>query len=57
MAEPSLLGAVKDTEADWLPAVADTPVGASGTVDGVTAGEAEEARPVPTALVAFTVKV
>ena len=40
-----------------MPAVADTPVGASGTSDGVAADEAEEAAPVPIPLVAVTVKV
>ena len=43
--------------AEALPAVAATPVGASGTVEGVTAGEAAEAGPVPSALVAVTVNV
>ena len=57
MADPSLLGAVKDTVAVPLPAVAVTPVGASGTEFGVTAVEADEAVPEPSALVAFTVKV
>ena len=33
MAEPSSPGAVQVTAADWLPAVAATPVGASGTVE------------------------
>jgi hypothetical protein len=39
------------------PGMPDTEVGAPGTVRGVTAEEAEEAEPVPTALVAVTVKV
>ena len=34
-----------------------TPVGAPGTVAGVTEFEADEAAPVPTAFVAVTVKV
>ena len=57
MAEPSSNGAVKATDADSAPAVADTAVGASGTSDGVTAAEADEAGPVPLPLVAVTVKV
>ena len=48
MAEPPLLaGAVKATLACVLPAVAVAPVGAPGTVDGVTAAEAVEAELVP----------
>ena len=45
--------------ADALPAVAVTPVGRAGAVGavGVTAFDAAEAGPVPTALVAVTVKV
>ena len=39
------------------PAVADTPVGASGTVDGVTDDDAAEAALSPLPLVAVTVKV
>ena len=55
---PSLAGAVQDTVAEALPAVADTPVGAPGTpAAGVTAVEAAEAAPAPLALVAVTVKV
>ena len=50
------MAAVQDTVAEPLPAVAETPVGASGTVDGVTAEEAEEAELGPLALVAVTVK-
>jgi hypothetical protein len=57
MAEPSLNGAVHETVADLLAAVAFTPVGASGTVEGTTALESTEAAPVPSALVAVTVKV
>ena len=54
---PLLAGAVQVTVAEALPAVADTPVGAPGTVAGVTAVEAAEAAPVPAPLVAVTVKV
>jgi hypothetical protein len=58
IAEPPLdAGAVKLTIACAFPAVAVTLVGASGTVDGVTTAEANEAGPTPMALVAFTVKV
>jgi len=37
--------------------VADAPVGASGTVDGVAEFDAAEEAPVPMAFVAFTLKV
>ena len=57
MVEPSLKPGVQLTEAEALPAVAVTAVGASGTDEGVTALEAAEAVPVPLALVAVTVKV
>ncbi len=56
--EPPLeAGALKVMFAVVLPGVAETPVGAPGTVTGVTGLDAVEAGPVPTALVAFTVKV
>src|ERR1019366_1615803 len=54
---PLLLGAVQDTAAAALPGVASTPVGAPGTVLGVTTALASEAGEVPTALVAFTVNL
>ena len=58
MVDPPLeAGAVKLTLAEALPGVAETPVGAPGTVAGVTAFDAAEAGPVPTPLVAVTVKV
>jgi hypothetical protein len=58
MAEPPLLtGAVKATDTCALPEVPTTEVGAPGTVAGVTAEDAEDAAPVPTLLVAVTVKV
>ncbi len=44
---PFEAGAEKLTVAWALPAVAETLVGAPGTVDGVTALDGEEARPVP----------
>jgi hypothetical protein len=55
---PLLAGAVKATVALALPAVAVPMVGAPGTVvaDGVTLLDAAEAGPVPTELVAVTVK-
>jgi hypothetical protein len=54
---PSLLGAVHVTLALASPAVADAPVGASGTFDAVTAADAAEGPESPTVLVATTVKV
>ena len=58
MAEPPLEeGAVKVTVAWVLPAVALTLLGAPGTPAGVTLLEAEEADPMPTLLLALTVKV
>ena len=57
-APPVLIGAIHDTT-DWAFAapVALTAVGAPGTVDGVTAADADEAAPVPLAFVAVTVNV
>jgi hypothetical protein len=52
-----LEGAVQLTVADPIPAVATTFVGAEGSDAGVTAADAAEAGPVPTALVAVTVNV
>ena len=61
MAEPPLLaGAVQVTVAEALPAVAVPMVGAPGTVAGavgVTEFDGAEAAPVPTELIAATVKV
>ena len=54
---PSEAGALKATLAWALPAVATGPVGAPGTVIGVTAVDAAEATEFPAALVATTVKV
>jgi hypothetical protein len=54
---PSLAGADQVTAADASPGVAPTPVGASGTVAGVTAEDGVEAVLVDTPLVAVTVKV
>ena len=56
-APPFDAGAVHETSASVLPPVADTPVGAPGTVAGVTVLETVEAEPVPTLLVAVTVNV
>ena len=55
--EPSSKPGVHVTVAVWIPAVATTPVGASGTVEGVTLFDGAEAAPVPSALVPVTVKV
>jgi hypothetical protein len=52
-----LAGAAKDTIACVLPGVADTEVGASGTVAGVTGEDAKESAELPTLFVATTVKV
>ena len=59
MVDPPLeAGALKLTLAEALPRVAEAPVGGPGTVaSGVTGLDAPEAGPVPTALVAVTVKV
>ena len=54
---PSLAGAVQVTTAEALPAEAATPVGAPGTVLGVTAVLANDAGEVPAALAAVTVNV
>jgi len=55
---PPFAGAVHDTVVDEsAPDVADTPVGAPGTVEGVMAVDADEAAPVPEPFVALTVKV
>ena len=54
---PLEAGGVKATEAESLPAVAVPMVGAPGTVAGVAELEAAEAGPVPTPLMAITVKV
>ena len=57
---PLLTGAIQDTTAWALPGVADTPVGASGAVEGetgVTGALADEASDVPAALAAVTANV
>jgi hypothetical protein len=57
-APPVETGAVQDTTDDAFPAPEpDTPVGAPGTVDGVTAADADDADPVPETFVAVTVNV
>ena len=53
---PLFAGAVHETVAEELFAVALTLVGAPGTVDGVAAFDAADAVPVPMTLVATTVK-
>jgi hypothetical protein len=50
-APPVLAGAVKAIEADALPAVADSPVGAPGGEPGVTLTDADSVPP-PTAFTA-----
>ena len=57
MLPPFEAGAVKLTVAWAFPPVAVPMVGAPGTVAGITAFEAADAAPVPTELVAVTVKV
>ena len=50
-------GAENETVAFSDPRAAETPVGALGTSAGVTSSEGSDAGPVPTSLVAVTVKV
>ena len=57
MGLPLAFGAVQVTVASVLPGVAATPVGAKGSPNGVTLFEANDAAPMPAALVAVTVKV
>ncbi len=57
---PFEAGAVQETVAEALPAVAETAVGAPGTVagaTGVTLLEASDGALLPTAFVAMTVNV
>jgi len=54
---PLEMGGVNATVACALPAVATTPVGLPGNAAGMTLFEGADAGPVPTALVAVTVKV
>ena len=54
---PVLVGATNVTVAEVFPAVATTPVGASGAVAGVTEDEGSEEAEGPTVFVATTVKV
>ncbi len=56
-APPLEPGALHDTVACPLPPVALTPVGAPGTVAGVTVLKGVELEPVPTEFVAVTVKL
>jgi hypothetical protein len=53
---PMTAGAAQVTLAEAGPEVAVTPVGGPGTAAGVTGEEAADAGPVPTLLVAVTVK-
>ena len=50
-------GAVHERFTDSLPRVPDTPVGAPGTVRGVTAADAMDAAEAPSGFVALTVNV
>ena len=54
---PLFVGATNVTVAEAFPAVATTPVGASGAVAGVTAVEVSEEAEEPTVFSATTVKV
>jgi hypothetical protein len=55
---PFELGAVHETTAEASPTEEITTlIGASGTVNGVTAADAVDAEPAPDAFVALTVKV
>jgi hypothetical protein len=54
---PSLAGARKETDADASPIAAVTPVGAFGTVDGVTAAEGSDTAEVPMPFIATTLNV
>jgi len=54
---PFEAGAVQVTVAEALPATAETPVGAPGTVGGVTGDDAVEGKESPTAFMATTVNV
>jgi hypothetical protein len=54
---PFDVGAVHDNATWPSPGDPVTPVGAPGTPTGVTAAEASESAPVPTALIAATVNV
>ena len=56
-APPLFAGAVQDTVTLALPGMPETPVGAPGTVRGVTGAEAVLAGPGPALFVALTVKV
>ena len=47
IADPPEAGAVQETVAVVLPATAETPVGASGTVTGVTDDDAIESKELP----------
>ena len=57
IAKPPFAGADQETTAEVLPGTAETPLGAPGTVAGVTEAEAEEAVEGPTAFLATTVNV
>jgi hypothetical protein len=54
---PSPAGARHESCTCPFPATAETPIGADGTVAGVTATDAADGGPVPALLIASTVKV
>jgi len=57
VAPPLSVGAVQETSAVVLPAVALTAVGAPGTAFGVTGSDESDARESPAVLVATTLKL
>ena len=58
VAPPSVEDAVQETtDEPFSPFVAETPVGAAGTVDGIALFDTAEAAPTPAAFVAVTVNV
>jgi hypothetical protein len=54
---PVEAGAIQETFTEFIPGTAETPVGAPGTVRGVTGAEAEEFKEVLTEFIAFTLNV
>ena len=56
-APPVVKGADQETVTEESPLVPTTPVGNPGTVAGLTAGDASDDVPVPTAFVAVTMNV
>jgi len=54
---PAFAGSVQFTLTEPFPRIADTPVGGSGTVAGVTGADTDEAVLFPTEFVAYTLNV